>query len=62
VLFNELCTTIADQGWARRRLLAVAQRLAAYWGRPVSAEAEDLCRMRLFLPGYAQARRHSTSR
>ncbi|MGP3972122.1 hypothetical protein [Streptomyces sp. 6N223] len=62
VLFNELGNAIADQGWARfpaytpedrRRLVAVAHRLSAHWGRPVSVEAEDPTRMRLFLPGCA---------
>lgn len=61
VLFSELGNTIADQGWVRfpaytvedrRRLVAVAQRLTAHWGRQVHVEAEDLTRVRLSLAGY----------
>ncbi|WP_255953797.1 hypothetical protein [Streptomyces odontomachi] len=61
VLFSELGNKIADQGWARfpaytpqerRRLVDVAQRLAAHWEQQVFVEAEDPCRMRLCLAGY----------
>ncbi|MFB7498335.1 hypothetical protein ACFC09_27240 [Streptomyces sp. NPDC056161] len=61
VLLNELGNEIADRGWAafpahtpedRRRLVDVAHRLSAHWGRQVFAEAEDQCRMRLCLAGY----------
>lgn len=61
VLFDELGNTISEQGWARfpaytpeerRRLVEVAHRLSAYWGRQVFVEAEDLCRLRLHLAGY----------
>ena len=61
MLFSELGNKIADQGWARfpaytpqerRRLVDVAQRLAAYWGQQVFVEAEDQCRMRLCLAEY----------
>ncbi|MBD0421942.1 hypothetical protein H0H10_22780 [Streptomyces sp. TRM S81-3] len=60
ILFTELGNRIADQGWARypayttedrRRLVAVAHRLTAYWGMEVHVEAEDLCGMRLSLAG-----------
>ncbi|MFE9612973.1 hypothetical protein [Streptomyces sp. NPDC006012] len=65
VLFNELGNEIADRGWAafpaytpqdRRRLVAVAHRLSAHWRRQVFAEAEDHCRMRLYLAGYEAQR------
>ncbi|TDC18523.1 hypothetical protein E1265_25145 [Streptomyces sp. 8K308] len=58
VLFHELGNAIADRGWAtfpaytpeeRRRLVGVAERLTAHWGRRVVAEAEDQCAMRLRL-------------
>ncbi|MEV0114542.1 hypothetical protein AB0H77_15010 [Streptomyces sp. NPDC050844] len=58
VLFNELGNTIAEQGWARfpaytpeerRRLVDVAHRLGAHWGRRVFVEAEDQCGLRLYL-------------
>ncbi|MFB7458443.1 MULTISPECIES: hypothetical protein [unclassified Streptomyces] len=61
MLFSELGNKIADQGWVRfpaytpedrRRLVAVAQRLTAYWGQQVFVEAEDQCRVRLCLAGY----------
>ncbi|MQY14902.1 hypothetical protein SRB5_50780 [Streptomyces sp. RB5] len=61
VLFGELGNTIADQGWVRfpahtpqdrRRLVEVAHRLTAHWGREVFVEAEDECRFRLCLAGY----------
>ncbi|MFJ4551981.1 hypothetical protein ACIP4X_22660 [Streptomyces sp. NPDC088817] len=61
VLFSELGNTIADQGWVRfpaytpeerRRLVAVAQRLTTHWGQQVFVQAEDHCRVRLFLAGY----------
>lgn len=61
VLFNELGNKISDQGWAsfpaytpeeRRRLVDVAHRLTAYWGRQVFVEIEDQCRLRLCLAGY----------
>ncbi|MFD4606836.1 MULTISPECIES: hypothetical protein [unclassified Streptomyces] len=61
MLFSELGNKISDQGWVRfpayapedrRRLVAVAQRLTAYWGQQVFVEAEDPCRVRLFLAGY----------
>ncbi|MFE1407137.1 hypothetical protein [Streptomyces sp. NPDC058770] len=61
VLFGELGNKIADQGWVRfpaytpedrRRLVAVAQRLTAYWEQQVFVEAEDLCRVRLCLAGH----------
>lgn len=61
VLFSELGNKIADQGWAgfpaytpeeRRRLVDVAHRLSEYWGQRVFVEAEDQCRMRLYLAGY----------
>ncbi|MET9967144.1 hypothetical protein ABZZ80_14790 [Streptomyces sp. NPDC006356] len=60
VLFKELGNTIADRGWVsfpaytvedRRRLVAVAQRLTAHWGRQVHVEAEDHTRVRLGLAG-----------
>ncbi|MGV9640991.1 hypothetical protein [Streptomyces sp. NPDC003514] len=35
----------------RRRLVDVAHRLSAHWGLRVGVEAEDLTRLRLFLPG-----------
>ncbi|MFH9980524.1 hypothetical protein ACH4ND_14955 [Streptomyces sp. NPDC017179] len=50
VLFSDLGNKIADQGWVRfpaytpeerRRLVAVAHRLTAYWGQQVLIEAED---------------------
>ncbi|MFE1291505.1 hypothetical protein [Streptomyces sp. NPDC058751] len=58
LLFTELGNRIADEGWARypaytredrRRLVDVAHRLSAHWGRQVGVEAEDECRLRLFL-------------
>ncbi|MCX4514315.1 hypothetical protein OHA27_29150 [Streptomyces sp. NBC_01619] len=61
VLFSELGNKVADQGWARfpaytpedrRRLVAVAHRLTAYWGQQVFVEAEDQTRVRLCLAGY----------
>ncbi|MFB7166731.1 hypothetical protein [Streptomyces sp. NPDC056242] len=61
VLFSELGNEIADRGWVsfpaytqedRRRLVDVAHRLAAHWGQHVFVEAEDQCRLRLFLAGY----------
>ncbi|MET7490808.1 hypothetical protein [Streptomyces sp900116325] len=61
VLFSELGNEIADRGWVRfpayepedrRRLLDVAYRLSAHWGQQVFVEAEDRCRMRLYLAGY----------
>lgn len=61
VLFSELGNKIADQGWARfpaytledrRRLVEVAHRLSTYWGQQVFVEAEDQCRLRLYLTGY----------
>ncbi|WP_326783402.1 hypothetical protein [Streptomyces sp. NBC_00151] len=60
LLFTELGNRIADEGWARfpaytredrRRLVDVAHRLSAHWGRQVDVEAEDKCRLRLFLVG-----------
>ncbi|WP_328722093.1 hypothetical protein OHT52_23115 [Streptomyces sp. NBC_00247] len=60
-LFDELGTVIAERGWVRfpahspeerRRLVDVAHRLGAYWGRPVHVEAEDSCALRLHLDGY----------
>ncbi|MGW2826272.1 hypothetical protein ACWC24_35590 [Streptomyces sp. NPDC001443] len=61
LLFSELGNEIADQGWVRfpaytpedrRRLVDVAHRLTAYWGRQVVVEAEDQCRLRLCLAGH----------
>ncbi|MFG2513184.1 hypothetical protein [Streptomyces sp. NPDC048584] len=61
VLFSELGNEIADRGRARypaytpedrRRLVDVANRLTAYWGRRVLVEAEDECRLRLRLAGH----------
>ncbi|MFI6284526.1 hypothetical protein ACIBCM_07175 [Streptomyces sp. NPDC051018] len=61
VLFSELGTTIAGQGWVRYpaytpeerlRLVGVAHRLSAHWGQQVFVEAEDQCRLRLFLAGH----------
>ncbi|MER7374404.1 hypothetical protein [Streptomyces lanatus] len=61
VLFSELGNKIADRGWVRypaytpeerRRLVDVAHRLSAYWGRQVLVEAEDHCGLRLCLAGY----------
>lgn len=63
-LLRELGDKIAAQGWARfpahtptdrLRLADIANRLAAHWGRPVFAQAEDDCRVRLYLTGYATA-------
>ncbi|MGW2780104.1 hypothetical protein ACWC3X_02440 [Streptomyces populi] len=60
LLFTELGNRIADEGRARypaytredrRRLVDVAHRLTAHWGRQVGVEAEDECRLRLFLVG-----------
>jgi hypothetical protein len=60
LLFTELGNRIADEGWARfpahtredrRRLVDIAHRLSAHWGRQVGVEAEDECRLRLFLVG-----------
>ncbi|MEU6272850.1 hypothetical protein ABZ871_10590 [Streptomyces populi] len=60
LLFTELGNRIADEGWARypaytredrRRLVDVAHRLTAHWGRRVGVEAEEECRLRLFLVG-----------
>ncbi|WP_328673891.1 hypothetical protein [Streptomyces sp. NBC_00328] len=60
LLFTELGNRIADGGWARfpaytredrRRLVDIAHRLSAHWGRQVGVEAEDECRLRLFLVG-----------
>ncbi|MEU6343304.1 hypothetical protein ABZ883_20455 [Streptomyces sp. NPDC046977] len=59
--FHELGSVIADRGWVRfpaysreerRRLVAVAHRLSAHWGREVRVEAEDHCALVLFLPGH----------
>lgn len=58
VLFRELGEEIAERGWARfpayspeerRRLVDVAHRLSAHWGRTVCVEAEDECALRLRL-------------
>lgn len=71
VLFSELGNKIADQGWVRfpayspedrRRLVAVAHRLTAYWGQQVLVEAEDQTRVRLCLAGYEALRESSTAR
>lgn len=71
VLFGELGNEIADQGWARfpaytvedrRRLVAVAQRLTAYWGQQVFVEAEDHTRVRLSLAGHEALPESSTAR
>ncbi|MFF3753842.1 hypothetical protein ACFYYH_25810 [Streptomyces sp. NPDC002018] len=61
VLFSDLGNQIADRGWVRfpayspeerRRLVDVAHRLSAHWGRRVFVEAEDQCAMRLYLDGH----------
>ncbi|MEW2492550.1 hypothetical protein ACWEQU_01590 [Streptomyces nodosus] len=61
VLFSELGNEIADRGWVRfpaytqedrRRLVALAHRLTAHWGQRVFVEAEDQCRVRLYLTGH----------
>ncbi|MPY55069.1 hypothetical protein [Streptomyces acidicola] len=61
VLFSELGNKISDQGWARfpayttedrRRLVAVGHCLTSYWGQQVFVQAEDQCRVRLYLAGY----------
>ncbi|MEU0788255.1 hypothetical protein ABZ341_42865 [Streptomyces sp. NPDC006173] len=61
MLFRELGDKIAEQGWVRfpaytledrRRLVAVAHRLTAYWGQEVFIEAEDHMRVRLSLAGF----------
>jgi hypothetical protein len=61
VLFSELGNEIADRGWVRypaytpedrRRLVDVAHRLTTYWGQQVLVEAEDHCRVRLYLAGH----------
>ncbi|MFF0107004.1 hypothetical protein [Streptomyces hirsutus] len=63
VLFSELGNEIADHGSARfpaytpedrRRLVDVAHRLTAHWGRQVFVEAEDLTRLRLYLAGHEE--------
>ncbi|MFE2523916.1 hypothetical protein ACFXEL_06755 [Streptomyces sp. NPDC059382] len=60
-LFHELGGTISERGWVRfpahspeerRRLVDVARRLGAHWGREVFVEAEDPCAMRLYVAGY----------
>jgi hypothetical protein len=65
VLFHDLGNEIADRGWVRFpaytredriRLVGVAERLSAHWGRRVTVEAEDHCRLVLRLDdGTAQA-------
>ncbi|MFF4151116.1 hypothetical protein ACFYZU_12970 [Streptomyces sp. NPDC001651] len=61
LLFRELGNEIADKGYARypaytvedrRRLVDVAHHLSAHWGLRVRVEAEDLTRVRLFVPGH----------
>jgi hypothetical protein len=58
VLFHDLGNAIADHGWVRfpaytpedrLRLVRVAERLGAHWGRRVAVEAEDHCRLVLRL-------------
>ncbi|MEI5008302.1 hypothetical protein RB196_14090 [Streptomyces sp. PmtA] len=60
VLFHEPGNAVADRGWARfpaytpeerRRLVDVAARLSAHWGRQVPVAPEDQCAMRLVLEG-----------
>ncbi len=61
MLFGELGNEIADRGWVRfpayspedrRRLIDVAHRLSSHWGHQVFVEAEDQCRLKLYLAGY----------
>ncbi|MER5480100.1 hypothetical protein ABT026_24475 [Streptomyces sp. NPDC002734] len=58
VLFHDLGNAIADHGLVRFpahtredriRLVRVAERLSAHWGRRVAVEAEDACRLVLRL-------------
>ncbi|MFF7715600.1 hypothetical protein [Streptomyces sp. NPDC007988] len=60
VLFHEPGNAVADRGWARfpaytpeerRRLVDVAARLSAHWGRQVLVAPEDQCALRLVLEG-----------
>ncbi|MGW6897084.1 hypothetical protein ACWGF2_10590 [Streptomyces sp. NPDC054919] len=71
MLFGELGNEIADRGWVRfpayepedrRRLIDVAHRLSAHWGQQVFVEAEDQCRMKLYLAGYGTQSADPTSR
>ncbi|MET8418902.1 hypothetical protein ACWD7C_20400 [Streptomyces sp. NPDC005134] len=71
MLFSELGNEIADRGWVRfpayspedrRRLIDVAHRLSAHWGQQVFVEAEDRCRLKLYLAGYGTQSAEPTSR
>ncbi|RMI41226.1 hypothetical protein [Streptomyces triticirhizae] len=61
VFLHDLGNVIAERGWVRfpayspeerRRLVDVAHRLSAHWGRRVFVEAEDQCALRLYLAGH----------
>ncbi|MEU2492034.1 hypothetical protein [Streptomyces sp. NPDC007883] len=60
VLFHELGNAVAGRGWARfpaytpeerRRLVDVAARLSAHWGRQVLGVPEDQYALQLVLEG-----------